>query len=108
MGFRHKKKDYGDHRSWRAWRDANATRLADAGVPSIALESEWNWGFLLQEADPPLMGGPPFRVNSLTDVQLADLRRILHSIAEHAAGGDLLAAVERAVAARQNRKTPQN
>lgn len=108
MGYRHKKKDYGDHRSWREWRDANATRLAAAKIPSIALESEWNWGFFLQEATPTLMGGPPFEVDSLTDVQLADLHRILQSIPEQASGGDLLASVERAVAARQNRKTPQN
>ncbi len=99
MGFRHTKKEYGGHRSWRAWRNANATRLADAGVPSVALESEWNWGFFLQEGDPTLMGGPPFDVNSLTRAQLAALHTVIQTIPDKGRGGDLLATLERVLAA---------
>lgn len=98
MGFRHTKKEYGGHRSWRAWRHANATRLANAGVPSVALESEWNWSFFLQEADPTLMGGRPFDVDSLTHAQFAALHGVLQTIPNDARGGDLLATLERVLA----------
>ena len=101
MAFSQQKKPYGRHTSWRSWRNANASRLSDAGVPTVALESEWNWGFFLQEADPTLMGGPPFCVQDLADRQIITLNQVLDQIREQARGGDLFEEVRRASSTRR-------
>jgi hypothetical protein len=64
-----------------------------AGVPVVALESESNWAFFLQEADSVLLGGPPFEIESISYEQKLSLHAIIAVLGERAQG-DLLRILE--------------
>lgn len=94
MGYRKKKHRYGGYASWREWRDGNSTALSNAGVPTVALESQRNWSFFVQEASPELLGGPVFDIEELTTEQLLLLRSLLNGLPEATPGMDLVEALE--------------
>ena len=98
MGFRRQKQSYAGYKSWREWRDASAAQLCDAGVPTIALESERNWDWFMQEAEVSLIGGAPFEVAHLTETQVSTLGEALRVIGAPAEGGDLINELKRRLA----------
>src|ERR1044072_7802175 len=102
MRYRKKKHHYGGYASWREWLDGNSTALSKAGVPTIALESQRNWSFFVQEASPQFLGGPQFNIDELTTEQLLLLRSLLNGLPEATlTGSDLVAALERLLFKRQ-------
>ena len=99
MSYKKDKRRYGGQASWRRWRDFNLQALTEAGVPSVALESERNWAFFVQEANAELLGGPRFNLAELSKAQRSTLRLLLQGLPEATPGMDLFDELERLHAA---------